>query len=436
MVSIRLLHHFYTSKTIVNGIFLLLGSLVVGPLGFVFWVLATRYYDEATIGVIASILQLLLWIAGFSRMGFADGLSRFLPEGNSDENSTLINTTIVFSLITTIPILAIFLVIIFFLINNYPNWVWSWQIILLIVINTFGINFGTILDNVSIGFSSSYIVVIKSILIGVVKLILLPLFATLQYSGILLASDIAFFIPLLAIWFVLSKKQFKGYKIWTSPKINSLNKIRNYSLKFYIQGLASKAPASMLPLIVIALMSRETAAYFAIGWLLIELTYALPVSIGTSLMVETVKERKHLLRNILLSFLFIFGFLFFIILLFFFVGNYVLLLFGKNYTTAFSFVFLSLFSAFPYTLNTLYFNYCKITKKMNLLIGYNLVQSLLILVGSFVLISILGLNGIALMLITANSFVSILLFILNFKSFKNVFKKIKDERDAILSLNN
>lgn len=74
-----------------NALYLIVGNLMGALLGFVFWVVAARFYPTEVVGVASAAIAALGMLGTLSHMGFGLGLIRFLP-GSGNRASAMINS--------------------------------------------------------------------------------------------------------------------------------------------------------------------------------------------------------------------------------------------------------------------------------------------------------------------------------------------------------
>jgi len=72
-----------------NSFFIMLTSISNAGFGFIFWMLAVRFYSTADIGLASAIISTMGLIFMLSLLGFDISLVRFLPER---EDKKLINS--------------------------------------------------------------------------------------------------------------------------------------------------------------------------------------------------------------------------------------------------------------------------------------------------------------------------------------------------------
>ena len=62
-----------------NSIYLMISTLIMSVLGFVFWMVASRLYSADSIGLATAIISVMGLIVGLSVLGLNAGIIRYLP---------------------------------------------------------------------------------------------------------------------------------------------------------------------------------------------------------------------------------------------------------------------------------------------------------------------------------------------------------------------
>jgi len=61
-----------------NSFFLMATGGLGGVLGFVFWIVAARFYTPSEVGIASALIAAMMLLGTFSRLGFDIGIIRFL----------------------------------------------------------------------------------------------------------------------------------------------------------------------------------------------------------------------------------------------------------------------------------------------------------------------------------------------------------------------
>jgi len=62
-----------------NSIYMMISTLIMSFLGFVFWMIVTRLYSASDVGLATTIISVMGLITSFSLLGLNVGLIKYLP---------------------------------------------------------------------------------------------------------------------------------------------------------------------------------------------------------------------------------------------------------------------------------------------------------------------------------------------------------------------
>lgn len=321
-----------------NSIFIMLSSVSKSFFGFLFWLIAAKFYLKEDLGVATALISVMGLIVLFSRVGMDFSLIRFFPlKDKSKVLSTSIIVTTIFSIILTLiyileidffsPELAILknpLYAAFFIIFLAANSVISLTGIALISIRRPEADF---IQNFLMGF----------------RIIFLFLFITFGSIGILSAMGISFLFSLIFSLVFLSKY---GISFHFCLDKSFLSESFNFSIANYLAGLLTTGPNMILPLLVLNILGPAETAHYYIAFSISSILYMIPNAVSVSLFVEGSHEgimKKTVLKSLIMTFLFLFP-----LVVFLYTGGDLLLgIFGNDYAeSSFGLLRIMILSAF------------------------------------------------------------------------------------------
>ena len=164
----------------------------------------------------------------------------------------------------------------------------------------------------------------------------------------------------------------------------------------YIAENFAVIPGSILPLMIINVLTPEMSAYFFMALAISNILITVPVAVNSSLFVEgsyaPVQFRNNVINAIKFTFLLIIP----LILGIFIFGDKLLLLFGEEYAENGYYVLCILvLSIIPYTINKLYMTIKNVQLKVKPIIYLNVLISTLTIGLSYALMIKFGLIGAA-----------------------------------------
>jgi O-antigen/teichoic acid export membrane protein len=366
-------------------------TAVMAILGFVFWTINARIFSADEVGIGTTLISVMTLISSFCLFGLGSSLVKYLP--TSDKKNETINSSFMIVILTSVVAALGFL---YFLKTFSPalvfireNLVYAFIFVIFIVFASLN----TLSENVFIAYRSSRYVFIKNVIFSIVKLLLPFVLIVFGAYGIFMAFGFAVAVAFIfgLIFLVLN------FNYLIKPVINSevVRQMAKFSLSNYAAGFIGGLPGLLLPLIITNSIGSRFSAYYYMDMMIANILYVIPIAASQSLFAEgalaEIAVRLHLTKTIkIISLLLIPA-----IILTFLFGKYILLIFGKNYSTegmlllqllSFSAIFISISTTINVILN--------IRHKMKLLLVLNLLGTAVILTLSldFIRYNLMGLG--------------------------------------------
>jgi len=380
----KLYNHFMKDSLYKNSIYLMLNAFVMGGLGFFFWMINSRLFNAHQIGLGTTLISVISLITTFSLLGLNIGLIRYLPTSKNKNNK--ISTAFTLSLLTSVIVSIIFLLglkvfspdLLFVKKNLYYS--------LFFIASMLFMTLFSLIDSVFVAYRDAKFVLIKNTIFSVLKLVFPFLLVGLGAFGIFgsytLAATLAFLTALLILIF-----KFK-YKLKLVFYDDVLLKIFPFSFGNYIAGFFGGLPLMLLPLLITNLLRPELTAYYYIPMMIAALLFVIPGAISQSLFAEGSYDEKDLNKQIRKAVKFISLILIPAIIVVVVFGDYLLLLFGENYSAE-GFRLLQIFavSGVFVAIKSVYNSILNVRKKIKKLIFVNFAISSLILFLSYLMIN-------------------------------------------------
>lgn len=326
-----ILHH-SKSSLYKNSFFLMATTVVMAGLGFFFWMVVARFYTEAEVGWGAAIISSMTLLARLSTLGFGNALVRFLPK--AEKPVDIINSCFTLSGIVALALAAIFIIGIDLwspalgFIQRTPLFAAAFACFVVLWV------LSGLVDHIFIAKRRAEFALAKGAIFALLK-IPLPILLVLFYHtfGIAAAWGIAVGVAVaFSLFFLLPRVQTR---YWPVPKLNlrAISKMWGYSTGSYLASLFISAPALILPIMVVNIIGAEHNAYFYMAWTIASLLSAIPFAVSQSLFAEGAHLEDRLEVNVQRAFKFVFLLLVPAVALLFLLGNWILSLFGDNYST-------------------------------------------------------------------------------------------------------
>lgn len=382
------IHHinFLHDSLFKNAFFLMLSSISTAGFGFIFWFLAAKFYSASDVGIATGIMSSMTLIVNLSRFGLDYSIIRFFP--THDKCKVFSTSTVISTLIA-----LIFGLIFISGINSFSPELSFLRSPLYTLFYFISLTSSSVIFMAGIFFVAireAEFQLYLNLIVGS-RVLFVILFISLGAIGIFYAVGASFFIAFF-ISLVLILKSGTDLKLRIDRKF--LTDSFNFSAGNFLTGLFMTVPNTLLPIMILNMHLVEQAAYYYIVFGIVSLLFMIPESISTSLFVEG-SNGQSLKKTVIQSLVIIFLLLTPIALFFYLYGSLILGFIGQDYVAGGSGVFrLMIFASFFVVVNNVYFAIKRIqndTKEITLLSGIIFV----LLIGlAFLLIPVLGIEGI------------------------------------------
>jgi len=352
--------------------------------GFFFWIIIARLFKPDQVGIATTLISVLTLISSFSLLGFNNGIIRYLP--TSERKNQKINTAFTLVAIASALISLVYLVFI----NIFsPKLVFVRENILIAITFILFIVFASlnaISESTFIAYRSTKYILIKNTIFSVIKLLLPILLISLGAYGIFASVGVAYAVAfILCLVFLIFKF---GYSLQPAINKDVVKRMTKFSLGNYVAGFIGGLPTMVLPIIILDNLGAKFSAYFYMVLMIANFLYIIPLATSQSLFAEGSYSEKELKEHLTKAVKIISLLLIPAIIVIFFFGNYILLAFGKQYSSegtvllrilAVSGIFLSI----NYIGSSIFY----IKHKIKELVTINIIGTLLILGLSYLLVS-------------------------------------------------
>ena len=315
-----------------NSFFLMGNTAITTGLGFIFWMVVARYYNEYEVGVSAAIISAVTFLSLIGGLGLETALIRFLP--SSKTPSKLINSCLIMTGVASLIVSVIFVagVNVFSpetaFIRDNPVF------ILVFIVFTVIWALSGIFDALFIARRRAEFNLIKNTVFSLVKIPLPIALATSFHAfGIVSSWCVATGVGIgTALALFLTRVQ-NTVRLKPEIDLRTVTGIWRYSAGNYLAGLLRAAPTLVLPIVIVNTLGGHQNAYFYVAWMIAGLLQAIPIAVSQSLFAEGSHFEDRLAYNAWRSFKFAALLLVPGILVIVFAGKWLLLIFGEGYAS-------------------------------------------------------------------------------------------------------
>lgn len=314
-----------------NAYALLANALGTSLLGFVYWVLAARFYSPVFVGASSALISALLLASTVGQLNLGGALARFLPRsGATGKRLVLYSYSVAGALAVLITLAATpWLVRLTHPVGRGGVVDITWLVMAVLVWCIFALQ-----DHILTGLRQAVWVPMENAVFGILKVgLLVTLASSLPSTGILVSWTVPMAFMLVPVNLLIFRKLLPNHaRQETAQEHLTVGKVRRFVLLDYLGSLFNLAATQLLPVLVAARIGAEANGYFYVAWVvMLTLDFAL-VSVTSSLTVEGSRDQDRLpqLAAALIPRLLIGGLL--LALAIFAGAPYVLAIFGPEYS--------------------------------------------------------------------------------------------------------
>lgn len=397
-----------------NAFYLMADIAVVSLLGFAFWVLVAKLYTPAEVGLASATIAAVILLARLSGLGFGYGMIRFLPNARGRSN-TLINSCFTIAGLTSLVTALIFLAGLNF---------WSPALLYIrhpifsiaFVLVTLAYTLFLLTDQSFIAKRRAKYVLFKNATAGLLKIAAAFAFVALLTSlGIFASWGLAIFVALAIALFQFLPRAQQGYIPIPTIHKQTVNDMIHFSLGNHIAELLWFAPLMLFPLMVINILGAETNAYFYIPWVIAQMLFAIPMAVSYSLFAEGSHQESLLSSNTAKSVGLCLLILVPAIVVLLVLGDKLLLFFGRSYSESGTTLLRILaLSTIPVSINCICLSVMRVKKNTKGVMLVSASIASLALGSGYILMTKVGLPGVGVGWIAAQTLVAIIVVLLLF----------------------
>jgi O-antigen/teichoic acid export membrane protein len=375
-----------------NSVFIMVGTASSSLLAFIFWVVVARLYTATDVGLAGALVAAMGLVAAFSTLGFHIGVIRFLPL--VEDKRGIINSCFILVGACSILASAIF-------IAGIP--IWSKDLLFIRQDAVLLLGFilfvtATVLfrlqGNIFIGSRRPEFSSATQAGAAALKLPLVIVLVSLGAFGIFSSWGIAAAMMFILGLYFLVKTQ-PGYLPSLSFSGKVVKRMFQFSFVNYVSEVFGNVPMYILPLMVLGVLGAEQNAYYYIAYGVSGVLGVVPGAVLQSLFAEGSTEPGAIRATSIKAIKIMFLFLLMALLVALFLGDKILLLFGRQYSENSLMLLVLLAAGFiPNIVNEVYLTICMVRFKLRAILLVNLARGLLIPSLTYLLMVRFGLPGV------------------------------------------
>jgi O-antigen/teichoic acid export membrane protein len=364
--------------------YMFFSKILVVISGFAFWWVAATLYPVHDIGVAVALYSSATLILFFSVMGLESSMIRFLPLHNLDK---VINTSIIL-IIASSSVLAVLYILSLWVLSLDQYFTNALLYVLVFIVYVIISSVSYITGYAFIAMRKTEYYFAQNLFTALRVLFLVPLFF-LGSLGIFVSLLIAYSLSLAFTFYTLRK--FMKFK----PEFDKdyISRSFKFSSGNYIATMLFEFPGQLLPTIVLGTLGATAAALFFVGITIGGFLMQVTAMICMSLFVEG-SNGENLKSNVMKAGKVIYSLLIPGFLILFFFGDYLLQLYGSEYTGALDFLRLIALASFFNAIYWIYNTIQNVRMQVKKIIKMNLVFFALFPTLAYVFMLYFGVVGI------------------------------------------
>lgn len=378
-----------------NAAYLMVTHLTAPLAGFVFWIIAARFYSAEDVGVASAAIAAMLLLVTLSTLGLDFALVRFLPSAGQSAHR-MVNSSLTLAGMAGVVLSGIFVAGVGF---------WSPGLAVLrqsplnsaiFIAAAVAATLSVVVGKVFVARRRAGFMLASGLVASSLRLPLpILLAASLQSFGIFTAWAIAVLVSLIIGVLVFVPRIQPGYRLLPVFDGRIAGKMMRFSLANYVGHLFWVLPGLVFPIMVLNILGAEANAYFYIAWAVGGIVTVIPLAVATSLFAEGSHDERTLTvnawRSLKLTFLIIVPAAAVLIA----VADKVLILFGGSYSeSGVTLVRIAVLATFPIAINHIYLSMKRVQSKLVQLVALSVFIAVAALLLSYLLLPRLGINGV------------------------------------------
>ena len=269
---------------------------ITSVLGFLYWIVAARYYSPSVVGESAALISAMLLMANVAELNLYNTLIRFLPTAGSRARQYALRAYLTVAVTSVVVGLAALpflreLDLVRELLRLGPAGV-ACLLTAVLVWTLFALQ-----DSVAIGARAAPWVPVENGVFGVAKLLLLVALAGVARQFGILSSWLLAMVPVdvlmtgLIFWRLLPRHAAES---GAGSEQISRRQVRAFMTLDNVALIGATAANYLLPIIVVTLAGSEANGYFFVAWSVASALDVALVSVASSLTVEGSRQRERL----------------------------------------------------------------------------------------------------------------------------------------------
>ncbi len=392
-----------------NSGYIMLTTGINSALGYVFWIVATRSYPTAAIGVGAALITAMTFVAAVANFGTSPALIQRLPRARDDDDwSQIVSTSVITGAVAGLVIALVCALVI--LPSASRSLAVAGKSVWYALLFAAGVavwSLSLIADYLFIAERRSENMTLRNLAFGLFKLVLVVLVVLAgarSALSIFLCWVGGCLLSLALARTLLLRRVPRRFHLAIRGTLTSLRSMGSSYFGNYLTTLGNVIPFALLPTLVVARLSATDNAYFYVTWLLGGAFFMISSAVGSALFAEGSNDPDRVDDQTRSAIKITAALLAPMMLVFFIGGRWLLGVFGAQYASHGATLLIVLTaSAVPDAVTNIYVARLRARQRLAFPAAMNMAMAAVTLLGAWLLLPPLGIVGAGVAWIAAQS---------------------------------
>jgi O-antigen/teichoic acid export membrane protein len=384
------------------------GAIALSDLvGFIFWIVAARYYNVADVGLATALLASVNLIYILSRLGLDAGIVRFMH--SEKDKATLINTSLTVVSISTVVLSIVFLCGLNIWSAALKPVLGDFALVAMFILLALLFSVFWILNAIFLAFRQAQLSLIQVAVLSL-RILLVVLLINLGLMGILSSYAIAIAAAIVCA-FILLSRLLPGFRPVPTIRKSVIQGISSFTFGNYFADTFRMLPGLILPILIVNLISVESGAFFYMAWMAGATIFGAINAICSVLLAEMVTDREQIGKNIIKALRMLGLVAGSAVLVTLVLGRWILWLFGVNYADAgANLLSILAISAIPLAVNEVFIAIKRLEKNITPIVWIRAFTAAATIVGGMLLSQYMGIVGVGIVMLASQFLVAVIVF--------------------------
>ena len=394
----KLLHRLRLDSLLRNGIYIMATNVATAGFGYIYWILAAHAYSPYDVGLASALISAMTLASTVANLGIGSTLVQTLPRRETGHDWSLtFNAGLAIGIVAGILAGAVVVVMLplfspqFAIVEHQVGFAFA----LLVGVPVMTIS--TLLDQAFVAERAANNMLLRNLAVAVLKipLMVLPviLLAHIGALGILLSGVLAMAVMLVG-GMVLVLRLGRAYSLAVRGIVEQARSMLSSLAGHYFINLGGLTSQYLLPVFVAIRLSPTANAYFYTTMKISDFFFMTSSAVAVSLFAEGSYAASNLSRKVRSSIMIIGSLLVPAMLVCFFGGRYIMLVFGPGYAQHGQTLFrVYIVAAIPDAITNIYISVLRVQRRLRFAAMLNVGMAILTLTLGWVLLPVLGIAG-------------------------------------------